>query len=234
MVFPTVILPGFFAGASEYREMEDFLIGLGFPTVTVPLNRSDWWPTVGGRSLVPILRKIDATVKGVLQDFGSDKVNLVGHSAGGWIGRIYMGEKPYVIHGDVLVDAGLWGAFSCVASLVTLGTPHFSKYERWTRKNLDFVNDSYPGAFYGDVRYVCVAGKGLFGARRPGSFLAYNSYALTGGFGNCWGDGITPIEAAHLEGAENLILDGVLHSPRRVGLWYGSPSVIPFWAKFLL
>lgn len=233
MVLPTVILPGFFAGASEYQEMQDCLIDLGFPTVTVPLSRRDWWPTVGGRSLVPVLRKVDATVKGVLQEFGSEKVNLVGHSAGGWISRIYMGEKPYVIHGDVLEDAGLWGAFSYVATLVSLGTPHFSKYERWTRKNLDFVNDNYPGAFYAGVRYVCVAGKGLFGARRPGALLAYNSYALTAGLGNCWGDGITPIEAAHLEGAENLILDGVLHSPRRVGLWYGSPSIIPLWAKFL-
>ncbi len=232
MPLPTVILPGFFAGALEYRSLEQSLQQLGFPCVTVPLRPQDWIPTVGGRSMVPILRSIDKTVKQVIKEYKTSKINLIGHSAGGWIARIYLGEKPYNIHNDVTETSGLWQTYPSVATLVTLGTPHVSQ-ERWTKRNLDFVKINYPGAFYPNVKYVCVAGKAIYGERRPGKWLAYNSYKQTCGLGNCWGDGITPIEAAHLEGAINLTLEDVLHSPRRVGIWYGSPSVMPAWVPHL-
>ena len=232
MPLPTVILPGYFAGALEYRLLEQSLKQLGFPTVTVPLRQQDWFPTVGGRSMVPILRKIDKTVKQVLQEYNASKINLIGHSAGGWIARIYLGEKPYNIHNDVTESAGLWHAYPYVRTLVTLGTPHVSQ-ERWTKRNLDFVKINYPGAFYPDVQYVCVAGKAIYGQQRLGSWLAYSSYKLTCGQGNCWGDGITPVAAAHLDGATNLTLEGVLHSPRRAGIWYGSPEPMQDWVSYL-
>ncbi|HBL13370.1 MAG TPA: lipase [Cyanobacteria bacterium UBA11162] len=234
MPLPTVILPGYFAGDIEYRLLEESLQQLGFPTVTVPLRQRDWIPTVGGRSMVPILRKLDQTVKEVLDHYNVSQVNLIGHSAGGWIARIYLGEKPYTIHGDVTDSfVGLWHAHPYVTTLVTLGTPHISQ-ERWTKRNLDFVKIHYPGAFYPKVKYVCVAGKAIYGQQRLGQWLAYSSYKLTCGEGNCWGDGITPIEAAHLDGAVNLTLDGVLHSPRRQGIWYGSLEVLPSWVSYLV
>ena len=66
-----------------------------------------------------------------------------------------------------------------------------------------------------------------------------------------WGDGIVPVPCAHLEGAHQLTLDGVYHSP--VGahdtpepstgksgtasggprLWYGSTSVLEQWVDLL-
>ncbi|UBF26995.1 lipase [Kovacikia minuta CCNUW1] len=230
MILPTVILPGYFAGATEYRELGSRLDSLGFPTTIAPLRWQDWIPTLGGRSVTPILRQLDTTVKQVLQGSGASQINLIGHSAGGWLARIYLGEKPYCIHpGDT--EACLWHARPYVSTLVTLGTPHTS-LERWTRKNLEFVNLSYPGGFYSDVRYVCVAGKSVYGDRWK-SWLAYSSYNLTCGRGNCWGDGITPIEAAHLEGAENLVIEGAKHSPRGGRLWYGSPGMIDRWLPYL-
>ncbi len=232
MPLPTVILPGFFAGTLEYRALEQSLQQLGVPTVTVPLRQRDWFPTVGGRSMGPILHRLDKTVKQVLKEYNASKINLIGHSAGGWIARIYLGEKPYNIHKDVTESAALWHAYPYIATLVTLGTPHVSQ-ERWTKRNLDFVKINYPGAFYPEVKYVCVAGKAIYGERRRGQWLAYNSYKLTCGVGNCWGDGITPIEAAHLEGAINLTLDGVLHSPRREGVWYGSSEPMQAWVPYL-
>jgi len=57
----------------------------------------------------------------------------------------------------VVAPVGPWQAHTYVATLVTLGTPHVSQ-ERWTRWNLDFVNNNYPGV-YRNIRYVCVAGK---------------------------------------------------------------------------
>jgi triacylglycerol esterase/lipase EstA (alpha/beta hydrolase family) len=229
-MLPTVILPGYLEGAIAYRQLEQSLQQMGLPTVTVPLRRRDWFPTLGGRPITPILQLLDRTVKQVLQQYNVSQINLIGHSAGGWISRIYLGEKPYLGRGEV--KPSIWSAHPDVSTLITLGTPHISQ-ERWTRWNLDFVNNNYPGAFYPNVRYVCVAGKSIFGERRQGSWLAYSSYRLTCGQGNCWGDGITPITAAHLAGAENLVVEGVKHSPKAAGLWYGSPQIIPSWVSYL-
>jgi pimeloyl-ACP methyl ester carboxylesterase len=233
MVLPTVILPGYLARANDYQNLENALNQKGIPTVTVPLRKRDWFPTLGGRSMMPILCQIDRTVKQILEQYQATQVNLVGHSAGGWIARIYLGEKPYDIHGNVIRTEAVWRANTFVANLVTLGTPHLSQ-ERWTKRNLEFVNNNYPGAFYPHVRYVCVAGKAVYGKKRLGSWLAYSSYQLTCGQGNCWGDGITPIAAAHLVGATNLTLAGVRHSPQSPGLWYGSPEVQSNWITYLL
>ena len=232
MALPTVILPGYLAGAIEYREMQQTLIELGIPAVTVPLVKRDWIPTLGGRSVLPILAALDQTVQQVRQTHNAEKINIVGHSAGGWISRIYLGEKAYDVHGVVSDRTYVWQAHQFVSTLITLGTPQTS-YERWTLKNLNFVNFTYPGAFYPQVKYVCVAGKSMFGARRLGGWLAYSSYQLTGGRGDTWGDGITPIAAAHLEGAENLTYENVSHSPRSRGEWYGSAAIVKQWAVHL-
>ena len=231
MILPTVILPGYFAGWRDYTPLSQLLQQQGIPTAIVPLVKRDWLPTVGGRSMVPILRLLHQTVEQILTKEGGGQVNLIGHSAGGWIGRIYLGEQPYCIHGDVDKHANLWGHHSRIATLVTLGTPH-SSGERWTRKNLDFVNQNYPGAFYPDVSYVCVAGKAVYGERRLQNWFTYSSYQLTCGHGQCWGDGITPIVAAHLTGAHNLTIEGAMHSPS-ASLWYGSPQLFPRWGAYL-
>lgn len=233
MPLPTVILPGYFASASEYKQLEQTLNQQGIPTVTVPLRKRDWIPTLGGRSVVPIVQQIDRTVQQMLQRHAATQVNLIGHSAGGWIARIYLGEIPYTIHGDVSDEQGVWQAYRHVNTLITLGTPHISQ-ERWTKRNLDFVGDNYPGAFYSQIRYICVAGKAIYGEQKLGSWLAYNSYKLTCGDGNCWGDGITPIIAAHLQGATNLTLEDVMHSPRSPGMWYGSPKSLKKWIEYLV
>jgi triacylglycerol esterase/lipase EstA (alpha/beta hydrolase family) len=230
MPLPTVILPGYLESAIAYRQLEQSLQHSGFPTVTVPLRRRDWIPTLGGRPVTPILQQLDRTVKEILQQYNASQINLIGHSAGGWISRIYLGEEPYLGRGEV--QPSIYCAHDVVNTLVTLGTPHISQ-ERWTRWNLDFVKNNYPGAFYKNVRYVCVAGKTIFGVRQIGSWLAYSSYQLTCGKGNTWGDGITPIEAAHLEGAENIVISGVNHSPRSRGIWYGSEEPLKAWMQYL-
>lgn len=232
MPLPTVILPGYFASAPPYRGMEQMLRQLGFPAVTVPLTRSDWVPTLGGRSVQPIIAKIDRTVQQVRSQYDTDQVNLVGHSAGGWIARLYLGDVPYDIHDSDCDRTTRWSAHHWVSTLVTLGTPHTSQ-ERWTRKNLDFVNQTYPGAFHTDVRYACFAGKAVFGRLNWQTWIAFNSYTLTGGRGDCWGDGITPIQAAHLEGADNITLEAVYHSPRPGIAWYGTPKIVQTWASYL-
>ncbi len=232
MSLPIVILPGYLEGAKAYIPLAESLEKLGFITTIVPLKTYDWFPTLGGRSMIPILKQLDITVKQILTKYNVNQINLIGHSAGGWISRIYLGEKSYNIHGDGQENEILWGNHPYIANLITLGTPHISQ-ERWTRKNLDFVKDHYPGAFYPNVRYICVAGKAIYGVKKWGSWLTYSSYELTIGKGDTWGDGITPIEAAHLEGAINLIIDNVYHSPKSKNNWYGSEEILPIWTQYL-
>jgi triacylglycerol esterase/lipase EstA (alpha/beta hydrolase family) len=228
MALPTVILPGFFAGAAPYQPVLEALNTLGIPATIVPLTRDSWWPTVGGRPMTPILTQLAATVEQTCQQYGCDRVNVVGHSAGGWIARIFLGDQPY--------GGQCWQGWQRVASLVTLGTPHQSQ-EQWTRRNIDFVNDTYPGAFWEPVRYVCVAGRSVQGRRQWNQWqqwIAYNSYQLTCGQGNTWGDGITPVVSAHLPGAVNLTWEDVVHSPGSSRPWYGSPALVPQWAEYLI
>jgi triacylglycerol esterase/lipase EstA (alpha/beta hydrolase family) len=232
MPLPSILLPGYLAGASDYTPLQQHLQSLGYPTWVVPLRWQDWLQTLGGRSVTPIIRQLDATVQQAMAESGADRVNLIGHSAGGWVARIYLGDQPYAIHA-VDAENPAWDGYRKVHTLISLGTPHISQ-ERWTLKNLNFVNQTYPGAFHASVRYVCVAGKTFFGRRwRVPGGLAYSSYQLTCGVGESWGDGITPIAAAHLEGAENLVIEGAQHSPRGDRLWYGSPSVLSQWVEYL-
>lgn len=231
---PTVILPGYFAGAAPYAGLADYLTQKGFPTVTVPLRQWDWMPTLGGRPVTPILQRLQETLDRHWPD--GEPINLIGHSAGGWLGRIFLGDHPYPAEGGQNVPVKVWNARSRIETIVCLGTPHLSQ-EPWTRRNIDFVNDRYPGAFYSDVTYVCVAGKAILGQRgwQHGwrTNLAYNSYELTCGTGETWGDGITPIAAAHLDGAINLTIEDVVHSPGTERPWYGTPTIVEQWCQYL-
>ncbi|WP_373544152.1 esterase/lipase family protein [Chamaesiphon sp.] len=232
-MLPTVILPGYFESADLYLPLQQALTKIGTKATTVPLRKRDWLPTLGGRSMVPILRQLDRTVNAALIDNSSQQINLIGHSAGGWISRIYLGEIPYTIYGDVTASTvGLWNARAKIATLITLGTPQIS-CEKLTKKNLDFVNDNYPGAFYPEVSYICVAGKSIYGKKQFGHCLAYSSYQMICGAGNTWGDGITPVTAAHLAGATNITIEGVKHSPNTSGTWYGSLEVRSQWVGYL-
>ncbi len=231
MSLPIVIIPGYLAGAAPYRNLEAYLRTQGHWVTTVPLTQASWLPTFGGRSIQPIIQAIAATVATAQAETGCDRVHLVGHSAGGWIARIYLGDRPYLVHSIDRDRPHLWNGHQSVATLLTLGTPHISQ-ERWTRKNLDFVNQTYPGAYFSTVKYVCIAGKAILGERWR-TWFTYNSYQLTCGEGACWGDGITPLAAAHLPGAINLTFDQVLHSPKPGATWYGSPAIADQWLSYL-
>lgn len=231
MTLPTVIIPGYLAGAAPYRPLEAELQQRGIWAKTVPLTQASWLPTFGGRSVQPILAAIAETVHAATKATGCNQVNLVGHSAGGWIARIYLGDQPYAVHPIDRDRPNCWSGHRHVKTLLTLGTPHFSQ-ERWTRRNLDFVNQTYPGAYYPDINYICIAGKAVFGQRWR-TWFTYNSYQITAGKGACWGDGITPITAAHLSGAKNLVLPEVYHSPKPGIAWYGTSTVVDQWAVHL-
>lgn len=73
-------------------------------------------------------------------------------------------------------------------------------------------------------------------------FLSANfhfpSFLQVCGQADVWGDGVVPEVSAHLEGALNISLDGVYHSPvgsdGTIRPWFGSASVLKKWVHHLL
>ncbi|CAN0065893.1 unnamed protein product [Ectocarpus fasciculatus] len=247
---PVVILPGFGNDARDYTNPLDggedkaFTSALerrGLKTFVVPVERSDWLKVASavvtldfwkgtcrpdGPAYSWYLQKVKETVRTSLEETGADKVLLVGHSAGGWLARATLAE-------------GMWeegvASEDVVAGLVTLGSPHFAGPMDMTRGALTFTSDEYPGAFLKDrgIFYVTVGGAALLGEkdapRRSRARFAYGSYQTVCGEGATMGDSCVPLVYAHLEGAEQVTLDGVFHSVDKPDEWYGSEGVVDRW-----
>lgn len=176
----------------------------------------------------PVLTIVRDTVQQALAATRAERVTIVAHSVGGMVARMYMGEQPYL--------GQIYGGRRYVERLVMLGTPHHSQ-EIYTQRTIGFVNGTYPGAFYDDVRYTSVIGSALRG-RRNGRFIermAHTSYATVSGaaHGDDWGDGITTLIGAALSGAEYLVVPGLFHSPFHGHPWYGDVSALPLWDRVL-
>ena len=116
-----VVVPGFLSGAARYRGMARALeLENTFASVTVvPVTRDMWFPTLAGADFTPMLDAIDTCVRSIGTSTERD-VCVVGHSAGGWLARLWMGDAPYGKNGKT------YGGAARVQTLLTLGTPHYS------------------------------------------------------------------------------------------------------------
>eukprot|EP00752_Nemacystus_decipiens_P004000 g3664.t1 len=248
--YPVVVLPGFGNAARDYTDplnggaekaMVASLNRRGLDTFVVPLERTEWFKVAGavftldfwkgtckpdGPAYGWYLQKVKDTVRESLEETGASKVLLVAHSAGGWLARAALGEGEW--------EEGV-ASQDVVAGLVTLGSPHFAGPMDMTRGALAFTSNEYPGAFLKDkgISYVTVAGAALMGdkdaPRRSRARFAYGSYETVCGEGNIMGDACVPLAFAHLEGAEQVTLEGVFHSVDKPDEWYGSEGVVDRW-----
>ncbi|KAI3429352.1 hypothetical protein D9Q98_005447 [Chlorella vulgaris] len=271
---PIVLLPGFGNNSLDYlAPFGDEEAGIaaalkrrGFRVYVVPLTRKDWFKV--GRSLLTrgfwsnpptltthpgyswYLERVKETVELAQLEAGSEQVDLLGHSAGGWLGRAFLGQPQYTAAGlsaDTLGSGDL-EPHPAVRSLITLGTPHTppppDKVKDMTGGALTWVNEMWPGAWFGPqgVKYVCVAGRAVRGNREaqrstvPG--YSYGAYAQVCGEGHeVEGDGVVPLRSALLQGADQTVINGVFHSMSRIRTfsepaevpWYGSESVLDSW-----
>lgn len=251
---PVIVCPAQFGTLSNYEDLVQSLQARGHPVIVAPLKFTDWFRLIPA-SLTPEYWKgelspdvalpfyyeaIDKAVDQIKQQYPGKKIQLVAHSIGGWITRAYLGRMP---------DDERAATFS---ALVTLGTPHkpppegFLRTIDQTRGLLTYVEDRYPGAYHKELRYLTVCSKAQRGALPGGGAgliagsLAFASYLPLGGDGSAVGDGITPIQCGHLEGAEQRDVNAyhIAFIPgsgaRLLGTpWYGSPEVIGGWADFL-
>ncbi|KAJ4721399.1 GPI inositol-deacylase PGAP1-like protein [Melia azedarach] len=274
---PAVILPGLGNNSGDYQKLQLTLKDYGVPTVVAEVSRIDWFRNAAGlvdpnywRGTLrprPVLdwyfKRIDKAIREAKELSQGGNLSLIGHSAGGWLARVYMEEF----------------GFSDISLLLTLGTPHLPPPKGLpgvidqTRGLLYYVEKHCTKAAYTpELKYVCIAGRYIQGARlfgnsnvdvdsalaiepisevaivnethstsTPTTFRARivgQGYKQVCGQADVWGDGVVPEVSAHLEGALNISLDGVYHSP--VGSddasrpWYGSPAVVEKWIQHLL
>ncbi|XP_041001786.1 uncharacterized protein LOC121247510 isoform X3 [Juglans microcarpa x Juglans regia] len=254
---PAVILPGLGNNSSDYKKLEATLNEqYGVPTLVAKVSRLDWLRNAAGLvdpnywrgTLRPrpvldwYLKRVDEAVleaKELAQDAshwfrcqlmvgnGSSSLtggtlSLIGHSAGGWLARVYMEEF----------------GLSDISLLLTLGTPHLyiqgAPFFGSSIANVESVipNDNAEVAVVNDVD-TSASNATTLRARLVGQ-----GYKQVCGQADIWGDGVVPEVSAHLEGAYNITLDGVYHSP--VGSddasrpWYGSPVIVEKWIHYLL
>jgi len=249
---PVVILPGFGNDAGDYGDQEleptggttqdgglrGRLLRRGFPSVrVVPVARADWLRVALGLldgdfragSAPPDTAfgwYLDRVEETVAEASASGRVLLLAHSAGGWLARAALGRA-----GGSLVER--------TSALVTLGSPHRAPPteppgDDQTRGALKFVDENYPGAFFrDDIEYVTVAGASVVGdevaERGTPEKEGWISYARLVGRGDVPGDGIVPLENAHLEGATQVTLQAAKHSIGTPCQWYGADGVIDEW-----
>lgn len=121
---PVLLIPGFLASASEYEGMADALrrFDASADVFVVPLETKDWYPTLLGGDFRAILDKVDRAATEALRASGSPPegktLRVVGHSAGGWLARTWLGSSPYM--------GRVYGGAKKTRVLLTLGTPHYS------------------------------------------------------------------------------------------------------------
>jgi len=309
-IHAAVIVPGFLTGDEDFKPLAQSLSKRGIPTAVVPLPPWHWIPCVGGRSMRPMLERIDYAVRyvcsemsknptlggetinippygyslmdcytdfmlnpgGALKVGGSDEVDeyptdveprgdftlpgendnddtegsvricLIGHSAGGWISRVYLSDRSY--------GGKVYGGTKYVHSLVTLGTPH-GNAPGPAFKGIEWCNrEPLP------IRGLAVAGVGSPGD--SSGKLTQNAYAFcdpdgTGDGSEYDGDGLTPVfSSLFMEGddVEKITLDGVTHYPwsdagiwgdlfapelaeehRKGKPWYGDDDIVDQWVE---
>lgn len=280
----------------------------GYPATVVPIEWWHWIPCVGGRSMRPILERIDHAVDSLLafgltnkrlpspaynlldlfadfmsnpggvmkvggsadpgeyadvQPCGADftvdarkrlrkaalegagvgaRIALVGHSAAGWISRIFLSNTSY--------SGRAYHGAEKVHSLVCLGSPHYPA-KSIAFDALRYLEQQGSALPPESVRCLCVGSSGTpLGSASGMTRGAYEMCGADMADDSVEGDGMTPLfSALAFEGADKLAVEGATHAPeypalgpsaelarrRREGQpWYGSPGVREQWLAWLM
>lgn len=223
---PTLILGGFLITPEAYAPMAAAIAGRSRqPVEVVPASRGDWLLTSWSLGWRRLLDRSQALLEQLAAGSPSGRVTLVGHSSGGVMLRLLLGDEPFA--------GRVYGLRDRVDTLLSLGSPHSAIRGTALRR---LVDQRYPGAFFADsVRYVSVAGAiapEQLRARARG--LVRRSYRAIGDDPDCRGDGLVPVGSALLSGSEQRLLEGVGHGGWFAERWYGSPEVLPRWLDLLV
>ena len=223
---PSLILGGFLITPEAYAPMAAAMADTtGQPVAVVPASRGDWLLTSWTLGWTRLLDRAQALLLELAAASPTGRVNLVGHSSGGVMLRLLLGDEPFA--------GRVYGQRSRVQSLVSLGSPHQAIRATALRQLVDRL---YPGAlFKEELAYLAVAGAIEPQQLRPRARrLTARSYGAINNDPTSRGDGLVPLSSALLAGAEPLVLEGVGHGGWFAERWYGSVEVLPQWVPWLV
>jgi hypothetical protein len=225
---PIVVLGGFLIDPPAYGPMLDTLRRRsGQPVALVEVGTPEWLLTVFPFAWARILDRVAATVAAQAAASPTGRVTLVGHSSGGIMLRLFLGDGPF--------EGRRWGGRRLADTLVMLGSPHTALKATPLRQRVD---RELPGAFFAAagegerVRYLSVAGDlDLADPAASGTArrMAPTAYRNSTGDPHDRGDGLVPVRSALLAGSEHLVLPGVAHGGAFGTRWYGTPAVVEQW-----
>ena len=146
---PIIILGGFLITSDSYNPAKNAIENISCRKVyVVDVTREDWLKSNSAEGWITILNKVKKMVAFALNETKAKKVDLIGHSSGGIILRLYLSSEPFK---DVIYNGK-----STSRNLITLGSPHQAVRATKLRR---FVDEKYPGNFFKNINYVSIGGK---------------------------------------------------------------------------
>ena len=221
---PLVLLGGFLITSETYYEIKKtFEKNFSRKVYIVEISRMDWLKTNSIAGWSNILNKVDYCVKNVLKESTTRKIDLIGHSSGGVMLRLYLSKDKF--------NGKNYNGCEFTSNLITLGSPHQARRATSLRK---FVDEKFPGNFFKDVNYISIGGE-LTVNSSESSFLtkalADKSYKSISGEGISTGDGLVPLSSSLLKGSQKIILPETSHSKIFGKNWYGINKRIIEWYR---
>ena len=221
---PLVLLGGFLITSETYYEIKKtFEKNFSRKVYIVEVSRMDWLKTNSIAGWSNILNKVDYCVKNVLKESTTRKIDLIGHSSGGVMLRLYLSKDKF--------NGKNYNGCEFTSNLITLGSPHQARRATSLRK---FVDEKFPGNFFKDVNYISIGGE-LTVNSSESSFLtkalAEKSYKSISGAKISTGDGLVPLSSSLLKGSQKIILPETSHSKIFGKNWYGINKRIIEWYR---
>ena len=219
---PIIILGGFLITSEAYNSAKNTIENIsGRKVFVVDVTRGDWFKSNSAEGWINILNKVRDTVAFALKETKAKKIDLVGHSSGGIMLRLYLSSEPFK---DVIYDGK-----STTRNLITLGSPHQAVKATPLRR---FVDAKYPGNFFKNINYVSIGGEVEINSKQTSiltKIIARNSYKSISGNKNESGDGLVPLSSSLLKNSQQIILPETAHGGIFGKDWYGSDSKVSKW-----
>ena len=219
---PIIILGGFLITSDSYNPAKKAIANIsGRKVYVVDITRGDWLKSNSAEGWITILNKVNRMVAFALNETKAKKVDLIGHSSGGIILRLYLSSEPFK---DVIYNGQ-----SITRNLITLGSPHQAVRATKLRR---FVDEKYPGNFFKNINYVSIGGKVELNSKQTSlltKLFARNSYQSISGDKNESGDGLVPLSSSLLRNSQQITLPNTVHGGIFGKNWYGSTSKVREW-----